>query len=119
MPLISTRASPFSPATTLYGTSFISSLTSLEAAAHEALDRIDRVFRVRHGLAFRHGTDQTFAGFRERDDGRRCPAALLVRDDDGLAAFHNGDDGVGCSQVYAYDFAHFSLNLTANNSGSF
>ncbi len=30
LPLISTRASPFSPATTLYGTSFISSLTSLK-----------------------------------------------------------------------------------------
>ncbi len=34
------------------------------------------------------------------------PAAFRVGDDDRLAAFHDGDDGVGGAQVDADDFAH-------------
>ena len=89
----------------------------VEAAAHEALDRINRVFRVGDGLAFRHRAHQPLTVLGESDDGRRGPAALLVRNDDGLAAFHDGHDGVGRSQVYTYDFAHSSLNPPATESG--
>ena len=83
----------------------------VEAAAHEALDRIDGVFRVGDRLTLSHLPYQPFTALGESDDGRRCPAALLVRNDDSLAAFHDGYDGVGRSQVYTYDFAHSSSIL--------
>ena len=38
------------------------------------------------------------------------PAALLVGDDDGLAAFHDGDDRVGRAQVDSDDLAHSILS---------
>src|SRR5215467_2501333 len=45
----------------------------------------------------------------ERDDGRRGARALRVRDDRGLAAFENRDDGVGRPEVYAYRSCHVSI----------
>ena len=62
--------------------------------AHVALDRRDRAVGVRHGLALGELADETFARLRETDDGRRQTAALRVRDDDRLAALHDGDDRV-------------------------
>ena len=52
-----------------------------EATAHEPLDRVDRVVRVRDRLAFRDLADQTLAALGERDDRRRDPAAFGIRDD--------------------------------------
>ena len=92
--------------TTWYGTIFISSDDFVEAAAHEALDREDRVLRVGDGLPLGDLPDQPLAGLGERDDRRRQPPAFRIGDDDGLAAFHDGDDGVGRAQVDADDFAH-------------
>ncbi len=91
----------------------------VEAAAHEALDRIHRVLRIGDGLAFRHRANQTLTTLGESDHGRRGPAALLIRNHDGLAAFHDGYDGVGRSQVYTYDFAHSTLNPSAKNPALF
>ncbi len=53
-------------------------------------------------------------------DGRDA-AAFGVRDDDGFAALHHRDDGVGRAQVDANDFAHSDVSLPrslANNTGS-
>jgi hypothetical protein len=50
--------------------------------------------------------DQHFAVLGERDDRRRGAVAFAVLDDLGLAAFHDGDAGVGGAEVDADDLAH-------------
>ncbi len=75
------------------------------AAAHEALDRVDGVCRVRHSLAFRKLADK--ASIRgECDDGGRGARAFLVRDDFRLAAFHDSHAGIGGAEVDSDDFPH-------------
>ena len=73
----------------------------VEAAAHQALDREHGVIRVRHALTLRHLPDEPLAVLRDRDDGRRRPAALGVGHHDGLAAFHYPDAAICCSKVYS------------------
>ena len=43
-------------------------------------------------------TDETLASLRERDDGRRQPAASGLVITTEFPAFHDGDDGVGGPQ---------------------
>jgi hypothetical protein len=62
-----------------------------EPPAHEALDREDRVLRIGHRLTLRDLPDQALAGLAEADDRRREPPAFRIRNDNGLAAFHDGD----------------------------
>jgi hypothetical protein len=78
------------------------------APAHEALDGEDRVLGIGDRLAFRHLADQSFTALGERHDRRREPAAFGVGDDDRLAPFHDGDNGIGRAQVDTNDFAHVS-----------
>ena len=78
----------------------------VELAAHEALDREDRVLGVGDRLALGDLADQPLAGLGEGDDRRRQASAFRVGDDDRFAAFHDGDDRVGRAQVDADDFAH-------------
>ena len=59
-------------------------LRVLELAAHQPLDRVDRVLGVRHRLAARRLADEPLARLREADDRRRRARALGVRDHDGL-----------------------------------
>jgi hypothetical protein len=75
-------------------------------AAHEALDGENGVAGVGHGLALGCLTDDTFAAFRESDDGRRGTCAFGVFEHRGLAAFEDGHAGVGGAEVNAEDFAH-------------
>ena len=77
-------------------------------AAHEALDREDRVLRVHHRLAFGDRADQALAALGEGDDGRRRAAALGVLEDGGLAALHHRDAGVGRAEVDSDRLCHFS-----------
>ena len=80
-------------------------------AAHEALDREDRVLRVRHLLALRGRPDEPLAVLRERDDGRRRAPALGVRDDGRLAALEHGHAAVGRAEVDADGLCHACLLL--------
>src|SRR5690606_27850065 len=73
---------------------------------HLALDRTDRPVHVGDGLPLGDLTDQDLAVLRERDHGRRGPRALRVRDDGGLTALENRDDGVGRPQVDTYRTCH-------------
>ena len=59
-------------------------------------------------IAWRRGdlADQPLPVLGERDDRRRGPPALLVRDDLRLAAFHDGDHRVGRAQVDADHAPH-------------
>ena len=71
----------------------------VELAAHEPLDRENRVLRVRHRLAFRGLTDQPLAVLRERDDRRRRARAFAIFQNYRVAALHHGHAGVGGAQI--------------------
>ncbi len=58
-------------------------------AAHEALDREDRVLRVHHRLALGDGADEAIAGLGEGDDRRGRAPALGVLQDGRLAALQS------------------------------
>ena len=75
-------------------------------AAHEALDRGDRVLRIRHLLAPRGRPDEPLAVLGERDDGRRRAAALGVRDHGRLAALEHGHAAVGRAEVDSNGLRH-------------
>ena len=75
-------------------------------APHEALDREDRVFGVRHLLAPRRRPDEPLPVLRERNHGRGRPPALRVRDDGGLAALEDGHTRVGRAEVDADGLGH-------------
>ena len=89
-----------------YGTIFISSLTSSKRRPMKRL--IEKTVFSGLVTAWRLATWPTSRSpvLANADDRRRQPAAFRVGDDDGLAAFHDGDDGVGGAQVDADDFAH-------------
>ena len=69
--------------------------------AHEALDRVNGGFRVRHGLTLRRLADETLARLRERHDGRRGALAFRVRNHRRFATFHHSHAAVRGAQVYA------------------
>jgi hypothetical protein len=78
----------------------------IEAAAHEPLDREDRVFGIGDGLPLGDLSHQALAGLAEGNDRGSNAATFRVLDDGGLIAFHHRDNGVCGAQVDADDFAH-------------
>ena len=57
-------------------------------------------------MAWRLWADQAFAGLGEGNDGGGGARALFVGDHFGLAAFEDGDAGVGGSEIDTDDFCH-------------
>src|SRR5687768_11789836 len=91
-----------------------------ETAPHEALDRVDRVLGVRDRLPLRDLADQTLPVLGERDDGRRDPSTLRVRDDRGLTTLHVGHGRVRGAQVDSNHFWHVRYSFflaTVTNAG--
>ena len=78
----------------------------LVVGAHLTLYGAYGPVRVRDGLALCDLADHALAGLGEGDDGRGGPGALGVRDDDCLAALHDGHAAVGGAQIYTDDLAH-------------
>src|SRR5690606_33964933 len=78
----------------------------VELTAHEAFDRIKRIFRVRHGLALWYLADETVSVLCKCNDRRSRPSALGISDNNRLAAFHHRHNRVRRSKVDIYDFAH-------------
>jgi NAD-dependent glutamate dehydrogenase len=68
------------------------------------------VFRVRNRLTLGHLPHQALPAFGEPDHRWRGPATLLIRDHDRLAAFHDGNDGVGGTQVDSDDLTHLDFS---------
>ena len=62
--------------------------------AHVPLDRADRTGRIRHRLSLRQLSDKALPILRETHHRRRQAAALRVRDNGRLAAFHDRYDGI-------------------------
>ena len=82
----------------------------VETAAHEPLNRIDRVFRVGDRLPLGDLSDQALPAFGETDNRRRGAATLLIGNHDRLAAFHDGDDRVCRAQIDTNYLAHVCLS---------
>ena len=74
--------------------------------AHLALDGDDGAVGVDDGLALGDLADEALAVLCKGDDGRRGARALGVGDDNGLAALHDGDAGIGGTKVNTDDLAH-------------
>ena len=66
----------------------------------------NNVFWIGHGLALGGLADQHLVILGKRDDGRCGAIALAVLDDARLAAFHDGDAGIGGSQIDADYLSH-------------
>ena len=82
------------------------------AAADQALDREDGLFRIGDRLALGRLADETFAVVGEGDDRRRRAHAFGVLDNFRRLAFHDGDARIGGAEVDADDLAHgFSSQL--------
>ncbi|EHL23757.1 putative NAD-specific glutamate dehydrogenase encoded in antisense gene pair with dnaKJ [Acidovorax sp. NO-1] len=77
-----------------------------ELAADQALDGVQRVLGVGHGLALGRGTDEDLAVFLVGHDGGRGARAFAVFNHAGRVALHDGDAAVGRTQVNADDFSH-------------
>ena len=98
LPRTSTHASPLARLDDLVRHAAGLARHFVELAAHEPLDREDRVLGVGDRLALGDLADQALAVFRERHHRWRGPRAFLVHDHDGLPVFHHGDDRVGRAQ---------------------
>ena len=73
---------------------------------HVTLDRRNRALRVCDCLTLCSLTNQTLAGLREAHNRRSRSCALGVGDYDCVAAFHNGNTRVCCTQVNTNNLSH-------------
>ena len=78
----------------------------LVVGAHLTLDGHDGAVGVRDGLTLGGLADHALAVLRKSDDGRRGAVAFGVRDDDGLAALHDGHAAVGGAEIDTNNFTH-------------
>ncbi|EHH12994.1 NAD-specific glutamate dehydrogenase [Mesorhizobium amorphae CCNWGS0123] len=81
------------------------------AAADQALDREDGVFRIGDRLALGRLADEALAVTADGDDGRGRARAFRILDDLRLLAIHDGDTGVGRSKIDTDYFCHCSGSL--------
>ena len=80
----------------------------LETAADQALDGVQGVVRVGHGLPLGGLADQDLIAVRIGNDGRGGPRALAVLDYLRLPAFEHRDTGIGRAEVYSDHLCHLS-----------
>jgi hypothetical protein len=78
-------------------------------APHEPLDGEDRVLRIGDGLTLRHLSHEDLAVLREADDRGCEAAALLIRDDRGIAPLHDRNDRVRRPEIDPDDLRHEPL----------
>ncbi len=119
LPSASTQASPLPRLDDLVGDEVLVLLRHrvVVAAADEALDREERVFRIGDRLALGRLADQPLAVVGEGDDGRRRALPLGVLDDLGVLAVHDRDARVGRAEVDADDFCHACFSLRQTRAG--
>jgi hypothetical protein len=81
-----------------------------ELAADEALDGVNRVFRVGHRLTLGQLSDQALAVLGDGDHRRGGTRTVGIGDDLRLPAFNDGDARVGGAEINSNRFAHASIN---------
>ena len=92
-------------------------LNVIPAPAHEALDRVNGVFRVGDGLALGKLPYKPLSSLGECDDGRDGAPTLGGRNDRWLAALHDGHDRVRRTEVDADDLSHVMAPVVLEFSG--
>ena len=80
----------------------------VKTPAHQALDRINGIFRVDNSLAFGGNAHQTIAALRKGDHRRRRAVAFAVGDHSRVTTFHDSYDAVCGTQVNTNNFTHCS-----------
>ena len=80
---------------------------------HMSLDGRNGSFRVCNSLTLCDLTNQTFAGFGETNDRRCGSCTFCICNYDSVAAFHNSNTGVCCTQVNTNNFSHNKLFLSS------
>ena len=89
-------------------------LCVVEAAPHQALDRVDGVFWVDNCLAFGRDPYQTLPAFVESHHRRCRPVAFCIGDHRRRSTFHHRHDTVGGAQIDSNNFSHTIFLLAAN-----
>jgi hypothetical protein len=88
------------------------------AAADQAFDGEQRVFRIGDALALGRLSYQPLARFGERDHGRRGARALGVLDHFGILALHDRDTGIRRAEIDADYLAHVVPLMQQTFAGS-
>src|SRR5262249_27683033 len=88
------------------------------APADQALDGEECIFRIGDRLALGRLADELFVIAVEGDDRGRGASPFRVLDDLRLLTFHDGDAGIGRSEVDPDDFCHLQNLLAADPGGS-
>ena len=76
------------------------------AASHEPLDRVNRVLRVCNRLALGDLSDESLAGLGESDYRWGSAPSFFIGNDLGLATLHDGNAGVGGTEVNSDNLGH-------------
>ncbi len=84
-------------------------------ASDFTLDGADGAVRVGNSLTLGDLADQTLAVLGKRYDGSSGARAFSVRNNNRLAAFHNGDAGIGSTQIDTDNLTHFYILLKSAN----
>ena len=84
----------------------------VELAAHEPLDRENRVLWVRDLLPACRRADEPLTVLREPDDGRSRPPTLGVRDHGGLAALQHRHARVGGAEIDSDRLRHLLISFS-------
>ena len=107
---MSTLGVSLSPFCTLYGTRVSLFFEDSEILiSHESLDRVNCFMRIGNCLTLGRVSNLDLSAFHERDNQTAWfvfPSALGIHHR--LITLHYRDAGVGRTQVYTYNFAHFS-----------
>ena len=77
----------------------------LVIGAHLSFYRYYRIIRIGYSLALCNSAHHALPVLG-RHNRRSSSAALGVRNNDRLAAFHNGHAGISSSQIYTYNLSH-------------
>ena len=81
-------------------------VTNPKATSDQAFDRVDRGFRIGHGLPFGGRAHSDLAVLHVGDGGRRGARAFRVFDDFGDAALNDCHARVGRAEIDTNNFAH-------------
>ncbi|EEX99321.1 NAD-specific glutamate dehydrogenase [Brucella pinnipedialis B2/94] len=80
------------------------------ATANQALDGKKGAFRVGDGLTLRRLTSEAFVTIGEGDDRRGGACTFCIFNDLRVLSVHDGNAGVGRSQIDTNNFSHISLH---------
>ena len=90
-------------------------LDVFNAAAHQALDRVDGAFRGLDQISARGIADDGLTVFVERDDRRDEIQTIVARDHDRVLPLHEGHERIRGAQVDADDAISCHCNLQLSN----